>query len=291
MHIHKIDTTEGFRTDLGFLSQHYLPDTDGIHARVAYTFWPEASKVNSWGPTLYAVHLDDQQGTRIFSQFRPDLHWTWNGDTELRVTLDSERERLRPQDFPGLGTNRDYEPETWSVSFESQAFQKVGFSVELETGTAINLVPEFGAQPELADTQSAELELLWRPLDQLRVDTTYLYTQLDDQGGAGMIFSNEILRSRWNYQFTKELSLRFIAQLEETDAGVLTSLNDRKNLNFDVLVRYVLNPWSALHVGYNSNSSNFDLIDTEDGTELIRTDDLRRDGEQFFVKFSYLLQP
>ena len=131
---------------------------------------------------------------------------------------DLPRERLRPQDFPGLITNRDYEPETWSINFESQAFQKVGFSVELETGTAINLVPEFGAQPELADTRSAELELLWRPLDQLRVDTTYLYTQLDDQRGAGMIFSNEILRSRWNYQFTKELSLRFIAQLEETDA-------------------------------------------------------------------------
>ena len=146
-------------------------------------------------------------------------------------------------------------------------------------------------QPELADVKSAKLELLWRPLDRLRVDTTYLYTQLEDRDGSGEIFSDEIFRTRWNYQFTKELSLRFIAQLEETDAGVLTSLEDEKNLNFDVLVRYVINPWSALYVGFNSNSSNFDLIDTEDGTELVRTDDLRRDGEQFFVKFSYLLQP
>ena len=33
------------------------------------------------------------------------------------------------------------------------------------------------------------------------------------------------------------------------------------------------------------------LVDTEDGTELVRTSgNLRRDGEQFFVKFSYLLQ-
>jgi hypothetical protein len=125
----------------------------------------------------------------------------------------------------------------------------------------------------------------------LRVDTSYLYTELTDHGGAGKIFSNEIVRSRWNYQFTKELSLRFIAQVEDTDPSALTSLERDKSLNFDVLVRYVLNPWSALFVGFNSNSSNFNIIDTEDGTELVRTHDLRRDGEQFFVKFSYLLRP
>ena len=291
VHAHYIDTAEGFRTDLGFLSRHYQPDTDGTHVRARYTFWPEASSVNSWGPTLYVAHLDDQQGTRIFTEVRPDLNWTWDGDTSLTVALDSQNERLRPQDFPGLVTDRSYDSETWSINFESQAFSKIGFSAQLEAGTAINLVPEFGMQPELADTQSAELELLWRPIDRLRLDTTYLYTNLDDRGGGGEIFSNEIFRTRWNYQFTKELSLRFIAQYEETDAGILTSLEDEKSMNYDVLVRYVLNPWSALHVGYNSNSSNFDLIDTEDGTELIRTDDLRRDGEQFFVKFSYLLQP
>ena len=68
VHAHAIDTTEGFRTDLGFLSRHYQPDTSGLHARLRYTFWPEASSINSWAPTLYMVHLDDQQGTRIYTQ-------------------------------------------------------------------------------------------------------------------------------------------------------------------------------------------------------------------------------
>jgi hypothetical protein len=67
-------------------------------------------------------------------------------------------------------------------------------------------------------------------------------------------------------------------------------------LNFDVLFRYVLNPWSALYVGYNTNQSNFQLVDLDapNGagamTEIVRTDDLARDGSQLFVKFSYLLQ-
>ena len=66
------------------------------------------------------------------------MNWTWNGDTVLTVVLNSEFERLRPQDFPGLVSNRDYDPETWSVNFESQAFAKLGFSAGLEAGTAIN---------------------------------------------------------------------------------------------------------------------------------------------------------
>jgi hypothetical protein len=33
------------------------------------------------------------------------------------------------------------------------------------------------------------------------------------------------------------------------------------------------------------------LLETEQGTELVRSDDLDRDGRQLFVKFSYLLQP
>ena len=54
-----------------------------------------------------------------------------------------------------------------------------------------------------------------------------------------------------------------------------------------------LNPWSALYVGYNNNESNLQLIDTNgDGTmEPVRSDDLAQDGQQVFVKFSYLLQP
>jgi hypothetical protein len=127
----------------------------------------------------------------------------------------------------------------------------------------------------------------------LRVDNTFLHTELDARNGAGSIFSNEIFRSRWNYQFTKEWSLRFIIQQEDLKPGApsLTSLQRDKNRNYDLLVRYVINPWSSLYVGYNSNASNFELVDTINGTELISTNGLRKDGEQFFVKFSYLLQP
>ena len=166
-----------------------------------------------------------------------------------------------------------------------------GFTANIRGGDTINLSPVEGQEPELADFITSELGFLWRPLERLRLDLTYLNTSLEDPLSATEILKDSIIRAKWNYQFSREASLRFIVQEEFIDPGPLTSLTNTKGLNYDLLVRYVLNPWSALYVGYNSNSSNFNLIDTEDGTELIRTNDLRRDGEQFFIKFSYLLQP
>ncbi len=293
MHIHKLDTTEGFRADLGFLNRNYSPDSDGVHMNVNYLFWPADSKINSWGPTLNLTHIDDQSGLRLYTQARPQLVFNLDGQTSFSLRYETVKERLRPQDFPGLPENRNYPQVTWSATLESQAWAMLGFSSVLSTGEEINLSPPTGIEPELADATGAELTFFWRPIDSLRIDTTYLYTELEDQAGRGSIFSNEIFRAKFNYQFTKEWSLRFIVQQDEIDPGspLLTSLERDKNRNYDLLARYVINPWSSLYVGYNSNSSNFDLVETTDGTEIVRTDGLRQDGEQFFVKFSYLLQP
>ena len=291
VHAHVIDTTEEFRADLGFLNRNYQPDSRSTHGFARYVFWPEGRALNSWGGRVFVNDIVDQSGNRLYSQVAPSLQWSWGGETELSLTYEDVTERLRPHDVPGLARIRDYAQNGWSAEFATQMFTTVGFSLVLEAGETINLDPAAGHQPEVADSVSAQFELLWRPLDRLRHDFTYLYTKLDDPNGDGRIFTDRIVRSRWNYQFTKELSLRFIAQIEETDPGPLTSLKRDENLNFDLLMRYVINPWSALYAGYNTNSSNFALVDTEMGTEMVRTHDLHRDGQQVFLKFSYLLQP
>jgi hypothetical protein len=290
-HAHVIDTTEGFRADLGYFNRNYIANTRSTHGWMRYTFWPENSLVNSWAPRLQTNRVQDQQGMRLFSQVSSRLEVSWDGETKLTLDYQDLRERLRPEDVSGLVLNKDFDQKRWGADFATQVFSTVGFGLGLEGGDAINLTPAVGMEPELGDKFSSEFTLLWRPIDRLRLDLTYLHTELEDQGGAGNIFTDKILRTRWNYQFSKELSLRLIAQHEMTEPGVLTSLKNEENLNFDILVRYVINPWSALYLGYNTNSSNFELVDTEMGTELLRTNGLQRDGEQFFIKFSYLLQP
>ena len=70
----------------------------------------------------------------------------------------------------------------------------------------------------------------------------------------------------------------------------MTRLDTRKNFNADFLFTYLLNPWTALYVGYNSNHRNVALVPVGYGNGIVVSDDFLNDARQFFVKFSYLLQ-
>ena len=292
-HFHWTDQSSNFDVPLGILGRNYTPDAQGLHGFVEYRFWPEDTWLDRIGPRVFFANQEDTTGLRIYKELSPQLQMTWSGDSSFNVGSNSITETLRPQDFAGLTTTRDYEQQRYFVGFSTDTLQTIGFSAEVDNGTVINFVPPVGEEPELADRLFIEAELLWRPMDRLRVDTSVLSTELEDREGRGTIFTDRIVRTRWNYQFTKEMSLRVILQHEDTKPDPqLSRLTREENLNLDVLFRYVLNPWSALYVGFNNNESNLQLVENEDGTtELVRAEDLARDGRQLFVKFSYLFQP
>ncbi len=105
------------------------------------------------------------------------------------------------------------------------------------------------------------------------------------------IFNKHIIRSKWNWQFNRELSLRAIFQYNTVLANSEgTALETLKNFNAAFLFTYLVNPWTALYVGYNGNLQNLELLQTLTGSEIVRTRAFRHDARQFFVKFSYLLR-
>ena len=287
-HTHFIESSSGFRTDLGFQFRFFLPNVSGWHNNVAYSAFPENVPLNSWTAALFSVYLEDMQGTKIFHQNAPSIEFATD-TTWLNLTWADYNEILQSGDYPGLANTQNHDYADWMVEIGNNTLDTLEFGVSYRRGTTLNLVPNFGSLPYVADHNRVTADALWRPTDRLRINNTYLYTEVQNSAGAH-IFSNEILRTNWNYQFTREWSLRFITQYEETTGGPLTRLEDERNLNFDVLLRYVINPWSAFYVGYNSNSSNFEIVDYEGKRELVNTTDLRRDGDQLFVKFSYLFQ-
>jgi len=287
-HTHFLETTSDFRTELGFQNRWSKPNTSGVHQSSGLNFYPENSAITKWGGSVFGVYLEDRQGEKIFTQLQPGIDFRFE-TTTLNFNWTDYEEILKPGDFPGLNSVRSYDYDTWQVGFNNNTFEAVQIKGSYREGSTLNLVPQAGYLPSVADTNRIDFNVLVRPFDQLSIANTYFLTELETQGGT-KIFSNEIIRSNWNYQFTKELSLRFIAQYDKTEAGPATRLKDDENLNFDVLLRYVINPWSAFYAGYNSNQSNFDIVDIEGERELIVANDLRRDGDQFFVKFSYLFQ-
>ncbi|MEK7259808.1 MAG: DUF5916 domain-containing protein [Pseudomonadota bacterium] len=287
-HFHIVDTDADFRAQLGFQNRFFKSDISGIHWRSDYQIYPENSNLNNWAPGMMFVYQDDKDGTKVYSEVSPSINWAY---ATSRITLGAQdiTEVLRPIDFPGLVRPVGYSYDNVNARYRNTALSSLTFDVSFRTGTALNLVPRRGTLPFVADTQRFDVSLLWRPIERLRVDNSFVTTELDSS--RGKVFSNEIFRSSWNYQFTREMSLRFITQYEKTDAGPNTRLIDDENLNFDILLRYVINPWSALYVGYNTNQSNFDIIEVEDEREVVVTNDLKRDGDQIFVKFSYMFQP
>ncbi|MFQ5695142.1 MAG: hypothetical protein ACE5HB_04060, partial [Terriglobia bacterium] len=172
------------------------------------------------------------------------------------------------------------------------------------TGTGINFEPPIGQAPFLADDDRGQLEVTLRPLTPLRIDNSYLFLRLKEREDGATILNNHILRSKWNYQFNRELSLRVILQYDTTLTNpAFTPLETAKNFNADFLLTYLVNPWTAVFVGYNGNAQNILLCrgpgskgpgcpNLAAGTSTLIRPRRRfiNDARQFFVKVSYLLR-
>ncbi len=301
------DRSPGFFTETGFLAESEVSRplyrsrkivapslrTDIRSARqfVSYQFRPEKSRVISWGPTVLLNPIWDHQGTRLDMYRDLGMSWEFTGLTYFEIFQVADREVLRPGDFPVLAGNRDFSHARNGVYFASQYFPPVNFKAEYSRGTGINFLPPAGEEPALANLTRTNLGVTLRPLRPLRVENTYLLEQLTHRGDGASIFNNHIIRSHWNWQFNRELSLRVILQYDAVLANSReTSLETTKNVNADFLFTYLVNPWTALYVGYNGNHQNLDLFTSPAGNQLFRSRAFMNDARQFFVKFSYLLR-
>lgn len=283
------DRSPEFVTETGF-----VPRTD--FRRTENSFWyrfrPEGPVLIAWGPQVFTDRLWDYDGTRLDWGVRPGVGIELKGRTFVNLNVDVARERLRPGDFATLRRPADFSRNRTRVSGSTEFLPQLGVSAVVFFGDGINFVPPEGVAPAVADELGANLTLTLRPTTALRWDATYLLRRLADRDTGRKIFENSILRSRWNWQFTRELSVRAILQYSSTRVnGALTSLDRERNFNADLLVTYLVNPWTALHVGYNSNLRNIALLPSPTGVEIVRGgDSLINDGRQVFVKVSYLLR-
>jgi len=189
----------------------------------------------------------------------------------------------------GLSDGMDFPTRGVGVSVSSQYVSQLTFSGSCSFGKEINLVPLEGDVPVLADSMAANIAFTARPNRHLLSENSYVLSRLSSIGAGDRIFTNHILRSKWNWQFNPELGLRVILQYETVLANrSLTRLETTKNFNADVLFTWMMNAWTALHVGYNGNLQNLALPPAGLRGHLIRTDDMFLDARQLFVKFSYL---
>ena len=302
------DRSPGFRTQTGYLPGQQSggfsdyrnlrtgrvslrPDIRSLWQFTSYRFRPEGKYLISWGPDLTFNPTWDHDGTRLDLLYNGAMSWEFTGQTYLGFFHEGSRERLRTQDFGGLPENRDFAHNRKGLFFRTSYLKEVSLEGEYSIGTRLNFVPAQGQQPLVANFNRGKFGLLLRPGTHLSVDNSYIFQRFIDRAGITSIFDNHIVRSKWNWQFNREFSFRTILQYNIVSANPeLTSLETSKNFNTDFLFTYLLNPWTALHVGYNGNVQNIELLETLSGSEIIRSSRFMTDARQFFVKFSYLLR-
>jgi len=182
-----------------------------------------------------------------------------------------------------------------NVSLVSDPLEWVGFSASYNSGSAVNYSPALGLLPFEANSRGSNVEITLRPTSRASFYQSYIYGHLATRNNsivlanAGTnIFNNHILRSKFNYQFSRKLSLRFILDYDAVLPNEsLVALERTKRFTPDILLTYLVNPGTAFYIGYTDRYENL----------LINPGVFRRIGSpttptdrQFFAKVSYLFR-
>jgi len=201
-------------------------------------------------------------------------------------------ELLRPRDFSILTSNQKYVRHTTEVDFKTSLYRPISFEMDYRFGSRINYDSPDNVAPFLAGRTSLNTTLTIRPSKSLRVDNTYLLFRLHNRLGSSGSLNNHIVRSRWNYQYTRKLSFRFIGEYNTVLANpAFAFLETTRNFNADFLITYLIHPSTAFYVGYNSNLENVLLpLRNDVDDNLLHGGRMRNDGRGLFVKASYLFR-
>ena len=293
------DAAPGFVTHTGFFRR---PDIRRILQHLEYRFRPENKWLSAWGPSVTYGRSYDHSGLQLDELINSNLIFEFPSQSTVGFFSARFHETLRPFDYSALPHNLDF-PENFRGGFaDIGALRLVTIHIFAFRTGSINFNPPTGQAPFAAREDFATLGVTFRPLTQLVNDNSYILDRLRDHATRASIFTNHIIRSKWNYQINRELSLRLILEYNAVLSNPqFSSLARSKNFDADFLITYLIHLGTALYIGYNSNLENIDrrlclraplsgICDpSTDGP--LRSNGFLNDGRSFFIKLSYLYRP
>jgi len=292
------DISPKFETDLGFVPRVDVRQTDQF---VGYFWRPEHGVVQAFGPVANMFINWNRQTDLQDWQASIGFDVLLTGRTEVQLSRGEAFEL-----FDGFG----FRKHSTAIESETEWWKWLAINFRYAQGDRTNYFPPAPLSPFLASSRDAQLSFIFRPTPRFRLDQTYIYERLGTLRGStpsgttlgASIFNNHLLRSKLNYQFTRELSLRTIFDYNAVLANQsLVDLNTAfsstvpnaivptKHFTADFLLTYLLHPGTAFYVGYTDNYEDLNLSPA--GNSIIRTGSPTvSTGRQFFVKASYLFR-
>jgi hypothetical protein len=264
-----------FRTDNRYLTQD-----------ASYTFWPKSDAI-----TKMTARLDGEKGWFFrggdsYTTAAPSLSVELNHQTTIELYSVQWQDVLRPIDYAALPSAASFREASYGATGSSTHLRWLRFTFRFEGGKRLHYVSPAGQPPLLAAFDRVQVGTSVRPSMGLTIQNTYLFDRNETLSDRRRMFSSHIVRTNWNWQFTREFSARFIAQYNALVADpMLTSTTTERGFNADFLVTYLVHPGTAIYVGYNHN-----LVRPGPAIGRETLTDFVNDGRKVFVKASYLLR-
>jgi hypothetical protein len=285
-----VDYSPGFVTQTGFVNR---VDVREQSINTSYYFRPEGKFLISYGPTLNQFNIWDHHGTALEYFALPGFRVDMARSTYVNFhPFAYDDVRLRPQDYSTLNRVTAYPQPFWGIEAGTSWSKLFDFAAIVYSGGGVNYNPSVGRVPEIGHEDQGNFTLTFHAAGRLRIDNTYLLEHVRERDAHLTAVTNHIFRSKWNYQFTRELSARVILQYTSVLANpAISSLSPTKNFNTDFLITYLVHPGTAIYVGYNTDLANLNrglAVDPVTGFILTTPNGYINDSRQFFVKASYL---
>jgi hypothetical protein len=282
------DRSPGMTATLGYLNR-----TDIRYWETYYGYrWkpPSNHTLLAYGPGMDVEVIYDHEHRLENWYAAPSFYVTLPRLTTLGVTHGEAYEL-----YSGIGFRERYTNLTIGTSW----YKWLQLGANYTRGTAPNYYPATGVAPFLANTNNASATLTLWPQKRLRLDEIYYYTRLATDSDwlpssslpSGDIFTNHLMRSKINYQFTRDYSFNAIFDYNSLlPNNNLVASSYAKQADTTLLFTYLPHPGTAFYLGYADTFQNLDYQAAPTPTYTITSLPGTSTDRQVFVKFSYLLR-
>jgi hypothetical protein len=283
-----IDRSAAMNSTLGYIER---TDIRRSETYASYLWKPAAGHaVMSYGPNIDGTIIYDHKGMLQNWWVDPGFTVGLARLTWLSFLYDQSYELYKGQEFRTHGV---------AVSAMTSWFKWLDLSANASHGVQPNYYPPDGISPFLGAGSNLWATLTLHPQSHLRLDEIYYYTRLatstdtimPDSLPRGVIFTNHLIRSKINYQFTRDYSFNAILDYKSLlPNNALVSSTYSKQADATLLFTYLPHPGTAFYAGYANTFQNVDFSAASAPNFALTALPGTSTDRQIFVKFNYLLR-
>ncbi|UCE65854.1 MAG: carbohydrate binding family 9 domain-containing protein [Candidatus Zixiibacteriota bacterium] len=229
----------------------------------------------------YRIYFEDKFIEQLMSDFDLSYKWNFEGETKKKYIIVGTTALLKGRTQINPSITRVYErfrgiefDDIWHFQLLAESYfsELLGFSFYLSHG---HLIARQQDPPVMGKAIYLSFGTDIKPVDRMLIESSFDYTKSDQLDSGENLYKGYVTRTKINYQFNPQLSMRMIFQYDDI----------YETFDFDPLLTYRISPFSVLYLGSTYRYTHFEDVG-DDGLD----ETTRLTSRQYFMKLQYLFQ-